>query len=69
MDSLEKPKLKAGGSVESLRSSLSGQSSMSTSTPPTPPLFLYYVTAQICMFAVDVSEFFFRSRAGGQNLK
>lgn len=28
-DSLEKPKLKAGGSVESLRSSLSGQSSMS----------------------------------------
>lgn len=32
-DSLEKPKLKAGGSVESLRSSLSGQSSMSkTST-------------------------------------
>lgn len=29
MDSLEKPKLKAGGSVESLRSSLSGQSSMS----------------------------------------
>ena len=31
-DSLEKPKLKAGGSVESLRSSLSGQSSMSEST-------------------------------------
>lgn len=30
-DSLEKPKLKLGGSVESLRSSLSGQSSMSTS--------------------------------------
>lgn len=30
-DSLEKPKLKAGGSVESLRSSLSGQSSMSKS--------------------------------------
>lgn len=28
-DSLDKPKLKAGGSVESLRSSLSGQSSMS----------------------------------------
>ncbi|XP_068195715.1 SAM and SH3 domain-containing protein 1 isoform X2 [Antennarius striatus] len=31
-DSLEKPKLKAGGSVESLRSSLSGQSSMSGQT-------------------------------------
>lgn len=30
-DSLEKPKLKPGGSVESLRSSLSGQSSMSKS--------------------------------------
>lgn len=30
-DSLEKPKLKPGGSVESLRSSLSGQSSMSMS--------------------------------------
>ena len=30
-DSLDKPKLKAGGSVESLRSSLSGQSSMSKS--------------------------------------
>lgn len=30
-DSLEKPTLKLGGSVESLRSSLSGQSSMSTS--------------------------------------
>ncbi len=30
-DSLEKPKLKLGGSVESLRSSLSGQSSMSKS--------------------------------------
>lgn len=30
-DSLEKPKLKPGGSVESLRSSLSGQSSMSES--------------------------------------
>ncbi|XP_054651530.1 SAM and SH3 domain-containing protein 1-like [Dunckerocampus dactyliophorus] len=29
MDSLEKPRLKAGGSVESLRSSLSGQSSTS----------------------------------------
>ncbi|TNN65701.1 SAM and SH3 domain-containing protein 1 [Liparis tanakae] len=29
-DSLEKPKLKAGGSVESLRSSLSGQSSMTS---------------------------------------
>lgn len=29
VDSLDKPKLKAGGSVESLRSSLSGQSSMS----------------------------------------
>ncbi|XP_039898407.1 SAM and SH3 domain-containing protein 1 isoform X1 [Simochromis diagramma] len=31
-DSLEKPKLKPGGSVESLRSSLSGQSSMSGQT-------------------------------------
>lgn len=31
-DSLEKPKLKAGGSVESLRSSLSGQSSISGHT-------------------------------------
>ncbi|XP_041667945.1 SAM and SH3 domain-containing protein 1-like isoform X2 [Cheilinus undulatus] len=31
-DSLEKPKLKLGGSVESLRSSLSGQSSMSGQT-------------------------------------
>lgn len=31
-DSLDKPKLKAGGSVESLRSSLSGQSSMSKFT-------------------------------------
>lgn len=29
---MDKPKLKAGGSVESLRSSLSGQSSMSTSS-------------------------------------
>ncbi|XP_030644395.1 SAM and SH3 domain-containing protein 1 [Chanos chanos] len=35
MDSLEKPKLKAGGSVESLRSSLSGQSSMSGQTVST----------------------------------
>lgn len=37
-DSLEKPKLKPGGSVESLRSSLSGQSSMSESvfTVPDP---------------------------------
>ncbi|KAK5601336.1 hypothetical protein CRENBAI_001082 [Crenichthys baileyi] len=34
-DSLEKPKLKAGGSVESLRSSLSGQSSMSGQTVST----------------------------------
>lgn len=34
-DSLEKPKLKLGGSVESLRSSLSGQSSMSTSVRET----------------------------------
>ncbi|XP_076834653.1 SAM and SH3 domain-containing protein 1-like isoform X2 [Brachyhypopomus gauderio] len=33
--SLEKPKLKAGGSVESLRSSLSGQSSMSGQTVST----------------------------------
>ena len=29
---MDKPKLKAGGSVESLRSSLSGQSSMSESS-------------------------------------
>uniref|UniRef100_A0A3Q3XEG7 SAM domain-containing protein n=1 Tax=Mola mola TaxID=94237 RepID=A0A3Q3XEG7_MOLML len=35
IDSLEKPKLKAGGSVESLRSSLSGQSSMSGQTVST----------------------------------
>uniref|UniRef100_A0A8C7X9M9 SAM and SH3 domain containing 1a n=1 Tax=Oryzias sinensis TaxID=183150 RepID=A0A8C7X9M9_9TELE len=35
MDSLEKPKLKAGGSVESLRSSLSEQSSMSGQTVST----------------------------------
>ncbi|XP_068198036.1 SAM and SH3 domain-containing protein 1a isoform X2 [Antennarius striatus] len=35
MDTLEKPKLKAGGSVESLRSSLSGQSSMSGQTVST----------------------------------
>ncbi|NXF87383.1 SASH1 protein, partial [Eubucco bourcierii] len=34
-DSLDKPKLKAGGSVESLRSSLSGQSSMSGQTVST----------------------------------
>ncbi|XP_064881912.1 SAM and SH3 domain-containing protein 1-like isoform X3 [Oncorhynchus nerka] len=34
-DSLEKPKLKAGGSVESLRSSLSGQSSISGYTVDT----------------------------------
>ncbi|XP_017555406.1 SAM and SH3 domain-containing protein 1 isoform X3 [Pygocentrus nattereri] len=34
-DTLEKPKLKAGGSVESLRSSLSGQSSMSGQTVST----------------------------------
>ncbi|XP_058880093.1 SAM and SH3 domain-containing protein 1-like isoform X2 [Acipenser ruthenus] len=34
-DPLEKPKLKAGGSVESLRSSLSGQSSMSGQTVST----------------------------------
>ncbi|XP_078130242.1 SAM and SH3 domain-containing protein 1a isoform X5 [Sander vitreus] len=34
-DSLEKPKLKAGGSVESLHSSLSGQSSMSGQTVST----------------------------------
>ncbi|XP_060790457.1 SAM and SH3 domain-containing protein 1 isoform X2 [Neoarius graeffei] len=34
-DSLEKPKLKSGGSVESLRSSLSGQSSMSGQTVST----------------------------------
>ncbi|XP_057199197.1 SAM and SH3 domain-containing protein 1 isoform X2 [Triplophysa rosa] len=34
-DSMEKPKLKAGGSVESLRSSLSGQSSMSGQTVST----------------------------------
>uniref|UniRef100_A0A8C7LWP4 SAM and SH3 domain containing 1a n=1 Tax=Oncorhynchus mykiss TaxID=8022 RepID=A0A8C7LWP4_ONCMY len=34
-DSLEKPKLKAGGSVESLRSSLSGQSFMSGQTVST----------------------------------
>ncbi|NXU54285.1 SASH1 protein, partial [Turnix velox] len=34
-DSLDKPKLKAGGSVESLRSSLSGQSSMSGHTVST----------------------------------
>ncbi|GLD49370.1 SAM and SH3 domain-containing protein 1 isoform X1, partial [Lates japonicus] len=34
-NSLEKPKLKAGGSVESLRSSLSGQSSMSGQTVST----------------------------------
>uniref|UniRef100_A0A8C1LPK9 SAM and SH3 domain containing 1 n=1 Tax=Cyprinus carpio TaxID=7962 RepID=A0A8C1LPK9_CYPCA len=34
-DSLEKPKLKVGGSVESLRSSLSGQSSMSGQTVST----------------------------------
>ncbi|KAL0969791.1 hypothetical protein UPYG_G00232340 [Umbra pygmaea] len=34
-DSLEKPKLKSGGSVESLRSSLSGQSSMSGQTVAT----------------------------------
>ncbi|XP_068608228.1 SAM and SH3 domain-containing protein 1 [Brachionichthys hirsutus] len=34
-DSLEKPKLKPGGSVESLRSSLSGQSSMSGRTAGT----------------------------------
>ncbi|XP_027713771.1 SAM and SH3 domain-containing protein 1 isoform X1 [Vombatus ursinus] len=34
-ESLEKPKLKAGGSVESLRSSLSGQSSMSGQTVST----------------------------------
>uniref|UniRef100_A0A8C8S4K8 SAM and SH3 domain containing 1 n=1 Tax=Pelusios castaneus TaxID=367368 RepID=A0A8C8S4K8_9SAUR len=34
-DSLNKPKLKAGGSVESLRSSLSGQSSMSGQTVST----------------------------------
>uniref|UniRef100_A0A8C5PID4 SAM and SH3 domain-containing protein 1 n=1 Tax=Leptobrachium leishanense TaxID=445787 RepID=A0A8C5PID4_9ANUR len=35
MNTLEKPKLKAGGSVESLRSSLSGQSSMSGQTVST----------------------------------
>uniref|UniRef100_A0A8D2INK7 SAM and SH3 domain-containing protein 1 n=1 Tax=Varanus komodoensis TaxID=61221 RepID=A0A8D2INK7_VARKO len=35
IDSLDKPKLKAGGSVESLRSSLSGQSSMSGQTVST----------------------------------
>ncbi|XP_034274878.1 SAM and SH3 domain-containing protein 1 isoform X6 [Pantherophis guttatus] len=34
-DTLDKPKLKAGGSVESLRSSLSGQSSMSGQTVST----------------------------------
>ncbi|XP_043924816.1 SAM and SH3 domain-containing protein 1 isoform X2 [Protopterus annectens] len=34
-DSLDKPKLKSGGSVESLRSSLSGQSSMSGQTVST----------------------------------
>ncbi|KAM8810349.1 SAM and SH3 domain-containing protein 1 [Eudromia elegans] len=34
-DALDKPKLKAGGSVESLRSSLSGQSSMSGQTVST----------------------------------
>ncbi|XP_031436497.1 SAM and SH3 domain-containing protein 1 isoform X3 [Clupea harengus] len=34
-DTLEKPRLKAGGSVESLRSSLSGQSSMSGQTVST----------------------------------
>ncbi|NXO63889.1 SASH1 protein, partial [Phainopepla nitens] len=34
-DSVDKPKLKAGGSVESLRSSLSGQSSMSGQTVST----------------------------------
>ncbi|KAG8445147.1 hypothetical protein GDO86_000207 [Hymenochirus boettgeri] len=35
LNTLEKPKLKAGGSVESLRSSLSGQSSMSGQTVST----------------------------------
>lgn len=39
---MDKPKLKAGGSVESLRSSLSGQSSMSTSD-----LSLYVLAAGV----------------------
>lgn len=42
-DSLEKPKLKPGGSVESLRSSLSGQSSMSESAREELGILLVFV--------------------------
>lgn len=61
MDSLEKPKLKAGGSVESLRSSLSGQSSMSTPPLPLPLPLSLFVTSLLKCEAVDVLLVFLNS--------